>query len=361
MDTFSRVNKALAKYGVDRDGREEYFNPASGASINLESAYEDVEYLGQIGIGTPPQMFSVDFDTGSADIWVSSNKCNSTCNPHRRFDETLSSTLQTVNPSRNWQVQYGDSSSVVGYTAVDTLHLGNVSQPNVTIGLVSLLSSQFAYDSLLDGIFGLAFPSLSYIGYNTSVVEDMYLSGRISSPIVSFYLGRTQDGGRGEVLFGDINQNHFEGRLTYIPVTIKKYWQVDLTDISIDKTRLLNKTMSAVLDTGTTLVIVPLAVSNAIHQAIPGARFDLIYGWRIPCAYANNTTSVLNIQLDGKNFPLYPRDIIRTKSTSEPELCYSGIAGANLPFVILGDTFLRSYYSVFDFGKGCVGLAKSKA
>ena len=43
MDTFSRVNKALAKYGVDRDGKEQYYNPSSGASIKLESAYVDVE------------------------------------------------------------------------------------------------------------------------------------------------------------------------------------------------------------------------------------------------------------------------------------------------------------------------------
>ncbi|KAI8347211.1 aspartic peptidase domain-containing protein [Choanephora cucurbitarum] len=200
MDAFSRVNKALAKYGIDRDGKEQYYNPSSGASIKLESAYVDVEYLGQIAIGTPPQLFNVDFDTGSADIWISSSKCKTTCNTHRLYDETLSTTHQAVNPPKNWRVRYGDGSSVIGYAGVDTFHLDKFSQPNVTFGLVSSLSSQFAYDSLLDGIFGLAFPSLSNIGYSSSIVEDMYRSGRISSPIVSFYLGRAQDGGKGEVV-----------------------------------------------------------------------------------------------------------------------------------------------------------------
>lgn len=136
-----------------------------------------------------------------------------------------------------------------------------------------------------------------------------------------------------------------------------------MTGLSINSTPLLNRTLSAIIDTGTTLIILPKELSTAIHQEIPGAEYDAMYGWRIPCQLAKNTslTDQISIQIAGKEFPLHYQDLVRAKvSNSRKKMCYSGIAQANTPLIILGDTFLSKYYSVYDFGKARIGLAKAK-
>lgn len=68
------------------------------------------------------------------------------------------------------------------------------------IGLASDESGQFAADKFLDGIFGLAFPSLSLTGAKQSPVEMMHDQGEIDEAVVGVWLGRAKEGGGGEMV-----------------------------------------------------------------------------------------------------------------------------------------------------------------
>ena len=154
--------------------------------------------------------------------------------------------------------------------------------------------------------------------------------------------------------------------MKYVPVTRKKFWQVSLNGLKIDGRETLSEPIDAIIDTGTTLIILPSELAESIHATIPGAKFSSMYGWRMPCglkASAAGDTKV-SFTLGEHEFSLKASELVRERAApagdGEEKLCYSGIAEANTPMIIMGDTFLRSFYSVYDFDRDAIGFAPSK-
>lgn len=56
----------------------------------------------------------------------------------------------------------------------------------------------------------------------------------IEEPIFSFWLNRNaNDEDGGEIVFGGMDSKHFKGEHTFVPVTRKAYWQVNLLRIHL--------------------------------------------------------------------------------------------------------------------------------
>ncbi|KAI7886623.1 acid protease [Lichtheimia hyalospora FSU 10163] len=380
LSTPERHVRALFKYNLHGKVPPFRINDVRHA-VDLDSVNVDVEYVGAVEIGTPPQTFEMDFDTGSSDIWVPSSNC-SVCSKSSTFlssksktffpeavttttmdNTTMISANDTNNDGHNssWTLQYGDGSTVQGNMGFDTITVGNATAKHQLFGLANKVSAQFITDQRLDGIFGLGFAGLSLMGANQSYVENLKTQGMIRDAVASFWLSNSTNGG--ELLLGAIDSNRYEGDLTYLDISKPpRYWEVPFTGVKVGNRSYISGmdpgNGTAIVDTGTTLIILPLTLSHAVHEQIPGAVYNTSTGWQMPCK--PNTTDSVGFTLGEHEFPIPLQNLVREKvNPDNSSLCYSGIAEAPMPMVILGDTFMRTYYTVFDYDAKRVGFAKS--
>uniref|UniRef100_A0A8C3YVZ3 Peptidase A1 domain-containing protein n=1 Tax=Catagonus wagneri TaxID=51154 RepID=A0A8C3YVZ3_9CETA len=204
--------------------------------------YFDMVYVGNITIGTPPQHFSVVFDTGSADLWVPSIYCHSmACVTHNIFDPFQSNTFQYA--AVPIQLEYG-SGKVSGYLSYDTVRV--MWTPRAQAGPVLVGTAAFWIDrgslgrasrtqagivfenAAFDGMLGLGFPALSIQGV-TPVFDNLKTRGFLDQSVFAFYLSKPGNPAPGDVvIFGGVDQRYYRGELKWVPLTKRQYWQINL-------------------------------------------------------------------------------------------------------------------------------------
>eukprot|EP00919_Chromeraceae_sp_WS-2016_P067889 GHVR01160711.1.p1 GENE.GHVR01160711.1~~GHVR01160711.1.p1 ORF type:complete len:134 (-),score=3.83 GHVR01160711.1:689-1090(-) len=96
-----------------------------------------------IGIGTPPQPFTVVFDTGSSNLWVPSKECrlSAACYLHKYFDSAKSSTY--VANRTKFNITYG-SGAVVGFIGQDTTTVAGLQAKESLFGQITKLQGKMA-------------------------------------------------------------------------------------------------------------------------------------------------------------------------------------------------------------------------
>lgn len=234
--------------------------------------YMDAQYYGEIGIGSPPQKFTVIFDTGSSNLWVPSSKCylSVACLFHSKYKASHSSTYKKNGTSA--AIQYG-TGAISGFFSQDSVQLGDLvvkdqdfieatKEPGITF-----LAAKF------DGILGLGFQEIS-VGNSVPVWYNMVNQGLVPEPVFSFWFNRNADEDEGgELVFGGVDPNHFKGKHTYVPVTQKGYWQFDMGDVLVgDKTTgFCSDGCAAIADSGTSLLAGPTTIITQINHAIGAA------------------------------------------------------------------------------------------
>ncbi|PLW24380.1 hypothetical protein PCASD_08390 [Puccinia coronata f. sp. avenae] len=335
---------------------------ALNSIVALKNEWSDTDYYSQIEIGTPPQVFNVVLDTGSADLWVAGAEALNEGDGNMSKSSFYSANSSTFQNSReNFHITYG-SGTASGVMGIDFVRQGSFSSVEQKFAIVKKISSHLLADQI-SGIMGMAFEQISSMKN-----MPFWQSANIST--FSFGMTRFCDvpfprevEPGGVVMLGATDPNLYTGEINFTNVIEEGYWAIKIDTVSINGEAIdSSQGNSAAIDTGTSLIGGPAEVVKKLFDKVAGARpgsgaYQGYYTY--PC----NSSFNLSIFLGGQMYTIDPVDINLGSIDGDQMECLAGIFSINhasknsksppknpLPDWILGAVFLKNVYSVFQRG-----------
>ncbi|CAD5221011.1 unnamed protein product [Bursaphelenchus okinawaensis] len=312
----------------------------------------NVQYLGYISLGTPPQRFKTVFDTGSSVLWVPKKGCRSRgpvvehcASGTELYDPEASSTKKSTN--QPFQITYG-TGSVKGYLYDDIFAFGDPkgSQLKLKKPVRFGAGEQMTFGDV--SILGL--PSTDSQG-ETSIFHEAVEEGLMDNPIFTTYLtkcAQQQCDNGGIITFGEEDTKNCGKVADWVSVVPRTtHWKVKMAGLKVGD-QFVNVSVNGVSDTGTSHLIVPTNVMRTIVQQLKPQQVQ--GGYLMQC----NSKFSISVIINNKEYPISSDNLLIPQ---QGNLCQLAIAGGDFPFVLLGDPFIRSYCQVHDVKNRKLGFA----
>lgn len=198
-----------------------------------------------------------------------------------------------------------------------------------------------------------------------TLIDTLFNQGAIDAKVLGVFLSDSDDRSSpmSSVSIGGYDSSIYaKGSLHFVPNLYPKvgFWTVSLQGVSLGPTRLKLNTRIAIFDTGASL----------IGAAAPD--FDTVTNWfssNMGCESKNNfiacdctahpisTFPNITITLAGVETRLRPSHYLSSYRSSGQLVCLVLITSSFQDFWILGDAFLRRFYTVYDMDNNQIGFA----
>lgn len=348
-------------------------------TVEADLDNEETLYFINMTVGTPARSLRLHIDTGSSDLWVntpSSKLCSDAqnkCDLAGTYSANRSSTYEYIGSWFN--ISYVDGSGASGDYVSDTVTVGGAKLDRLQFGIGYSSSNA-------QGILG--------IGYKRNEVQvgragldpydnlpaQMVTDGLINSNAYSIWLNDL-DSNRGNILFGGVDTEKFEGTLQTMPIQTRQrgYYAeflITMTGFKFGETAIGGDDMATavLLDTGSSLTYLPDSMVQDIYNSIPSAQYDSeLNAAYVPCDLAQNSTK-MTFAFSGPEITVGFDELVldlvadqygnRLKFTNGQDACLFGVAPAGTGTNVLGDTFLRSAYVVYDMDNNEISIAQTK-
>ena len=316
------------------------------------------EYLSPVSIGG--QTLNLNFDTGSADLWVFSSRLPQGEDAgHSLYSPEDSKSFAELEGA-TWQIQYGDGSTASGTVGYDEVSIGDATVTKQAVELATSVSNSFLADENSDGLLGLAFSTINTIQPRPQKTFFENIQDQLDEPLFTADL---EEDASGTYEFGTIDKSKYSGEMHYTDIDASNgWWQFPAETFTVGgQEQQCGYCSPAIADTGTSLLLLDDDIVEAYYSQVQGAQIDSMQGGYVfPCnaklpefglAIGTGYTAVLT----GEEM-VYAE--INTGSCFG-SLQGNGVSqGSQVPVQIIGAALLKQYFAVFDGGNMRFGIAK---
>ncbi|OCH95103.1 acid protease [Obba rivulosa] len=319
----------------------------------LTDESNDLQWAGPVSIGTPAQSFLIDFDTGSSDLWVPNTACTSTvCKSKHRYNPATSSTK--ANKTGTFSISYADGSSVSGPVYTEKVTVAGITATNQYFSPATTVSSFFSGEPV-DGFLGMGWPGLSSLR-QSPFFNTAFTQGTAATNMFAMKLAKSSS----ELYLGGTNPALYNGAIEYHTLsTSNKFWQLGNAKVLVGN-NVTSSGFPTIIDSGTTIMYGPAAAVKAFYAAIPGsALYDNANGlYTYPC----KSPPTVSFNWGGKNWVVSAANFnLGVSSSKTPTRCIGALSSKDLglgsDIWLLGDSFMKNQYNVFNFAQNAVGFA----
>ncbi|CAG8779623.1 14243_t:CDS:2 [Dentiscutata erythropus] len=346
------ISKAHILHYVSRPSTTTDIKRAATEPLKNEF-HQDYAYFGEVTLSG--QKFNVMIDTGFGDFLIPSINCTSSaCKNKSKYNPVNDKSFKTKNKTFGY-VYFGGN--VYGIRSTASLNINGYTpgySSGQNFGLVNILPESFKNDEF-DGILGLA-ASNEFVKFEYNVYENILLNYETENAIFSLMIGREADETESELIIGGIDQSKYTGELVTTQMSDNIYWSIHLDGFSINGKSLEFQGRIGKIVSGISPIIVPFDDAHKIYQKIPNA-IDNDGSFVMPC----ESEFKVKIKIGSVDWDIDPRDLIDVQQLRNQETCSGMIMGgitASDNEWILGTTFLKNVYSVYDYYDHAIRFAK---
>ncbi|KAE8145542.1 aspartic peptidase domain-containing protein [Aspergillus avenaceus] len=345
-------------------------------TVSQDLDNEETLYFCNVTLGTPKQNLRLVLDTGSSDLWcnaINSTLCSSDddpCNTSGSYNPNSSSSYAYI--SSGFNITYADGTGAAGDYVTDTIHIGGATIQDFQFGVGYSSSSA-------EGVLGVGYTANEVqVGrYGKSAYANlpqaMVKSGLIKSNAYSLWLNDLA-ANTGSILFGGVNAGKYHGELQTLPIqTVNGVYSefiIALTGVSFSSSSSTHNYSSSnalpaavLLDSGSSLTYLPNSIVQNIYDDI-GVTYESSSGvGYVPCSLSQHDMN-LTYAFSAPTITVGIDELILNagdlKFRNGERACIFGIVPAGDNTAVLGDTFLRSAYVVYDLANNEISLANTK-
>ncbi|CAK9103772.1 unnamed protein product [Durusdinium trenchii] len=293
------------------------------------------EYFGLLTLGAhgaegaESRPFRVSFDTGSANVVLPCFQEDQLAQRHSTCD---AHTVTLVFGTGEVNGSYAEGAVCVGQLCVD-----------LRIVLGHTFSEHPFKEAPFEGVLGLALPVLAE-GSNFSFIDELVKHRQLESNVFAIYFSKEGHAG-GELSLGGVDAERMQHELIWVPVSKPGFWQVAVRDLTLDGEDMnlcgpqgSYRACALAPDSGTSAALAaPSWLARRLaEQLAPGESAESC--WEMPR---------LGFRLE-------------VHEDCELQLMAVDVPAPHGPLILLGDPFLRKYYTVYDRERLQIGFALAR-